>query len=183
MAIGFEIPGPCLIRCDGVVDDTLADLGYTSNDDLPSYEEEVFNRPLTSTRHGDTPVDYVYRGRVATLSLVLIEWDDAELINLLDKFAGATGNIEGELGIAGTRWRKEGAGSPTDHTRQVEILPAITGQFKYTFHHCILNGSGGYRAFDFGNQERAIGLQFVLLPDLNSTFVTDASVFYTKTAV
>ena len=184
MTIGFEVVGPCTIQTDAVLDGTLVDLGYTDNDDLPSYDEEIFNRPLTSTRWADTVVDMVYRGKAALLSVVLVEWENLELIDLLDKMPGAAGagaTGESDLGQPGTRWRP---GSPeTDHTRQIKIKPIIVGQFEYLFHNCILNGAGGYRVFDLGNQEKRIGLQFIVLPELVLNLVSTASAFYTRTAI
>lgn len=180
MAIGFQVCGPCLIRTDVDSDGTLASLGYTSNDDLPSYDEEIFNRPLTSTRHGDTIVDLVYRGRTALLSFVLVEWEEDIVESIQEEWPGAS--VASELGQVGLRWRAEGAGE-TDYSFQVEIVPAIVGQFSYLFHHCIPNGAGGFRMFDFGNQEKQIGLQFIVLPDLNTNIVDADSVFFTRTLI
>ena len=183
MNIVFEVFGPCKIQTDAAAADqsTLVDLGFTDDDDLPSYDEEIFNRPLRSSRWADTVVDMVYRGKAALLSFVLVEWENTELIDLLDKMPGAAGTGEGDLGQPGTRWR---AGSPaTDHTRTIKILPVISGQFFYTFHSCIMNGAGGYRVFDMGNQEKRIGLQFVVLPQLQSNVIATDSPFYTRTAI
>ena len=173
----FHVAGPTTIDTDATADGTLATLGYTSNDDLPTYDEEIINNPLESTRMGRVPSDLVYLGRVGLLTVVLVEWDEAELANLTETFPTTEVTpTEGQLGQVGMRW---GVNSVNDFSRQVRITPAIVGQFQYLFHVCVPNGGSGFRIFDIGNDPKMVGLQFMVLPNGN----TPTAVFYTKTAV
>ena len=172
----FHVAGPTTIDTDATLDGTLATLGYTSNDDLVSYDEEIINNPLESTRLARVPSDLIYLGRVGLLTLVLVEWDETELANLLSTFPTTEGSpSEGQLGQVGLRW----IGGGTDFSRQVRVTPAVVGQFQYLFHVCVPNGGSGFRIFEIGNDPKMTGLQFMVLPNGN----TPTSVFYTKTAV
>lgn len=172
----FHVAGPTQIFTDAVLDNTLAEIGYTSNDDLPSYDEEVLNNPAESTRLGRVPADLIYLGRIGLLTIVLVEWDETELAALLTTFPTTEGTpAESQLGQVGLRW----IGGGTDFSRQVRITPVVSGQNQYLFHRCIPNGGSGFRLFEIGNEPKQVGLQFMVLP--NGTGPT--ATYYTKTAV
>ena len=167
--MAFQVPGPTSIWVIDNINAAYTLLGYTPNDDLVSYEEEIFMDPLTSTFTGDTPGDYVHRGKVGSIALTLVDWDDEVLGNLL---AAATAGdppivAEGALGEIG---RTHGVvNSAVDSSFGLRIDSDLSGMpsksvTRHQFDRCFLVGPNAHRAFDFGNQARMEALSITVLP-------------------
>ncbi len=168
MAVDFNVMGPCLVETDIVLmDGTLAQLGYTPNDQLVSWTVEHGSVRLTSSRGGTAPLDAVYTGSIVTLDLVLEEFDMGEWKELMQP-PGST--VDGKVGIPGSRWNQslanggkvfqlklqpvDRAGSDTDES---EKRPATT------FPVCFIDGPNAGRLFDHGNESTKAGLSITAI--------------------
>lgn len=170
MAIDVQVSGPCLIAW--ATSGAYSTLGYTTNDDLPAIVTNRHSLPVTTTQYGDQPREIINRGITGRLSLVLVEYDESELADLLVRTPGAT--VEGDAGTIGGRWIGSDFASPS-RTFKLRITPTLSGQRIYTFPRCYLD-ENSHRIFDFGNTPKKIGLDIPIVPD-------DSGDLYTFTTV
>lgn len=156
MAAVFNVQGPCAVKIAGSV------LGHTPNDQLISWTVEHGSVRLTSSRGGTAPLDAVYTGSIATLDLVLEEWDSAVWKSLMQPPGSST---YGKVGVPGTKWLGNKTFvtllQPVDRlgvdATPTALKPAVT--FPISFN----DGPNAGRVFDMGNEATKIGFSITAI--------------------
>lgn len=167
MAVGFNVSGPTLIEwsSDG---NTWHSLGYTTNDDLPALSERRDSLPLTSTQHGTSPREVVNIGYSGRIAFTLVNFDEAQIVDLLTRVPGATD--EGQKGTVGGLWIGSDFTNPS-RAFQIRITPSLTGQKQYIFGICYLDDNS-HRISNFGNAAKLHAFDIPCIPDSDGDLFT-----------
>lgn len=128
-------------------------LGYCDNDNPPQVSYDRRHVIVEAANTGLEPAEIIFAGMVATLSMVLVNWDRALLSQILVSPGGS--NI-GDAGVIGTRYIVTGGDSNYKRLR----LDDLIGNDRHDFHRCVLDGPS-VRVFPHGLDAQRLGLDFL----------------------
>lgn len=162
MAKKFDIKGFSQLKTGATV------IGQSDADDLPEWEETIFERLIHTNESGpELPAKVISLGRAALIRVNLIDFDLTQ-IDLLRKATGAT--LPGQLGDLG-------ADVPTF---PLKLEGKIVGSTIYTFPTCRLIESLGDR--QWGLMENKLFFVFASFPD-PTTLSTPTTPYWTQSVV
>lgn len=126
----YPVSGPCSIQI-GVAGGALVELGYATNDDMVRVAFNDFAEEVTSSNSGDEVVAVIERGRMATITGTLNNFDP-DVWDYFEKMYLDSAVIGTRQAIGIERF----SASPTIRTFQVGIIPVLTGKTSWTFPIC-----------------------------------------------
>jgi hypothetical protein len=150
MAATILVAGPTEVSIDGVA------LGYSDNDNLPSFSFNDIIHEVKTVLFGGAPEELVLQNTIATITLTLVKWDEAVLASTLVTQRGGAYNTT-------TVGRQIVADSGTFQL----TVASIGGNAQYTFDRCYIKPDGLADA-QWGNRERTLTLTINAIPDANN---------------
>lgn len=171
----FWSSGRTAIQTDRVTPSTFATLGWLDSDELIDIQIGIINRPLKSSRGGDTILDAIYAGSNGFISIILPEWSEVEWAQIAEPPGGTN---QGDLGTPGALWVD---GSFAFQMRIMPVDSSLANQAtvkrpSYTFGRCIVDGEqDGLRLFNVGVAETRIAINLIALPDGSNDIYTRAT--------
>lgn len=157
MAVAFEVVGPYSVGIsapdDGANSYTI--LGYTPNNERPSFEHIMHTEELGSTEYGDEAEQVIYTGSRGILQFSLAKWDETIFDDLMTKIIPkqtGTSALEGQYGAGDIGSLLVSSTKALSFLFGVKFTPVGTnaGLAIRTFPSCYIEGSA-IRQFDFGN--------------------------------
>jgi hypothetical protein len=158
MAATIQVAGPTEVSIDSVV------LGYSDNDNLPSFSFNDIIHEVKTVLFGGAPEELVLQNTIATITLTLVKWDEAVLATTLVTQRGTYNTT--------TVGRQIVADNGTFEL----VVESIGGNAIYTFPRCYIKPDGLADA-QWGNRERTLTLTINAIPDADNLLYT-----YTNTA-
>lgn len=159
MAATIKVAGPTVIRCKGGALGNYTILGYSDNDNLPSFQFNDTQHEIKTVLSGAVPEEIVLTGTSARISVALVKWDETTLDAITALQRGATNSTTiGKRLVA------------TSSTFEVQIEATMTGEI-YTFGRCYLP-SDSIGDSQWGNRERVLTIAFMAIPNSSNNLYT-----------
>lgn len=151
----FEVLGPMAVQVSlPAAIATFVNLGYTPNNERPTFDLDRHYEELGSTEFGDEPEQIIHTGARGLLQFSLSKWAD-DTFDSLWAVCTPTGTAEGARWHAGEIGSLYvGGASTTSFMFGVKFTPPGTPTAQrpaIIFPSCMMLGPGSVRNFEFGN--------------------------------